>query len=78
MGMDVAKVFTNGKSQAIRIPKAYRFTTDEVYITKENGKVILLPKPQITWAEFFSDTDPCPDFQLDRIDNVEPQQRTLL
>jgi antitoxin VapB len=75
--MDVAKVFTNGKSQAIRLPKAYRFSTDEVYITKQNGKVILLPKPKITWEEFFSNTEPFPDFQLDRNDNVEPQQRKL-
>ena len=75
MAMEVAKVFTNGKSQAIRLPKAYRFNTDEVYITKENGKVVLLPKPKITWAEFFSDTDTFPDFQLDRTDNEKPQQR---
>ena len=77
MTMEVAKVFTNGKSQAIRLPKAYRFNTDEVYITRENGKVVLLPKPKITWEEFFSNTEPCPDFILDRKDNVEPQQREL-
>jgi len=77
MAMEVAKVFTNGKSQAIRLPKAYRFNSDEVYITKENGRVILLPKPNITWEEFFSNTEPCPSFHLDRKDNVEPQQRIL-
>jgi len=73
--MEVAKVFTNGKSQAVRLPKAYRFSTDEVYVTKENGKVILLPKPKITWEEFFANTETYPDFILDRKDNVEPQQR---
>ena len=77
MTMEVAKVFTNGKSQAIRLPKAYRFDTDEVYTTRENGKVVLFPKPKITWEEFFSNAEPCPDFHLDCEDDVAPQQREL-
>jgi antitoxin VapB len=40
----VAKVFQNGRSQAIRIPKEYRVDTDEVYVDKVDGKLIITPK----------------------------------
>ena len=42
--MDTAKVFTNGRSQAIRLPKECRFRDDEVYIKKLGEMVILIPK----------------------------------
>ena len=41
--MEVAKVFTTGRSQAVRIPKQYRFDTDELYINKIGEAVILTP-----------------------------------
>lgn len=51
----VAKLFTNGRSQAVRLPAAYRFDTKEVFIRQdtETGDVILSRKPA-TWDEFFS------------------------
>ena len=42
---DVAKVFTTGRSQAVRLPKAYRFDTAEVQIERQGDAVILRPKP---------------------------------
>lgn len=39
----VAKIFTTGRSQAVRLPKAFRFTTDEVTIEKVGNAVILRP-----------------------------------
>ncbi len=42
--MDTAKIFENGKSQAIRIPKAYRLKGKEAYITRVGDAIILLPK----------------------------------
>jgi antitoxin VapB len=47
--MDTAKIFTNGKSQAVRLPKPYRFEGDEVYIKKTPEGVLLIPKTQSTW-----------------------------
>ena len=41
--METAKIFMNGRSQAIRLPKAYRFEGDEVYIKKVGDVVILIP-----------------------------------
>jgi antitoxin VapB len=44
--MDIAKVFMTGRSQAVRLPKAYRFETSEVLIEKRpDGAVVLRPKP---------------------------------
>lgn len=44
----VAKLFLNGRSQAVRLPAAFRFDVDEVFIRKdpETGDVILSRKPE--------------------------------
>lgn len=47
--MDTAKLFVNGKSQAVRLPKAFRFDGDEVYIKKVADGVLLLPKNTSVW-----------------------------
>ena len=43
-----AKIFMNGRSQAVRLPLAYRFDTDEVYISRDEttGNIILSAKPK--------------------------------
>jgi len=50
-----AKVFTNGRSQAVRLPVQFRFEEKEVYIRKnpETGEVILSRKPD-NWDDFFT------------------------
>ena len=50
----VAKIFSNGRSQAVRLPVAYRFDTKEVFIRQdeETGDVILSRKPS-DWDGFF-------------------------
>lgn len=47
--MDTAKIFTNGRSQAIRLPKAYRFEGKEVYIKRLSEGVLLMPKDDSIW-----------------------------
>jgi len=47
--MEKAKLFINGRSQAVRIPKAYRFEGNEVYIKKVPGGVLLLSEKQSPW-----------------------------
>jgi antitoxin VapB len=47
--METAKLFTNGRSQAVRLPKPYRFEGNEVYIKKVRGGVLLMPKDQSVW-----------------------------
>ena len=42
--MQTARVFNNGNSQAVRLPKEFRFNDDEVIIKKVGGAVLLIPK----------------------------------
>lgn len=42
--METAKLFINGNSQAVRLPKEYRFRGDEVVIKRMGNAVVLLPK----------------------------------
>ena len=41
--METAKLFKNGQSQAVRLPKEYRFEGEEVYLKKVVNTVILIP-----------------------------------
>ena len=58
--MDTAKLFQNGRSQAVRLPKAYRFSGGQVFIRKVGKGVLLLPE-EAAWetliegVEQFSD-----------------------
>ena len=75
-----AKLFMNGRSQAVRLPVDYRFDCDEVYIRKdpETGDVVISRKPG-SWDDFFKlmETIDVPeDFMADR-DNEIPQERDL-
>lgn len=50
----VAKIFTTGRSQAVRLPKEFRFNTKEVTIERQGDAVILRPKfatKEDWWAE---------------------------
>jgi antitoxin VapB len=51
----VAKLFKNGRSQAVRLPAAFRFEGDEVYIRRDptSGDVILSAKPR-SFERFFA------------------------
>jgi antitoxin VapB len=55
--MDTAKLFKNGRSQAVRLPKEYSFTGDEVYVKKVNGVVMLIPKNQNPWKTLINSLD---------------------
>jgi len=41
--METAKLFTNGRSQAVRLPKDFRFEGSKVYIKKVGNGVLLIP-----------------------------------
>jgi antitoxin VapB len=72
--MDTAKIFKNGKSQAIRLPKQYRFQGSKVYVKQVGNAVVLIPE-QDSWQTLieslaqFSD-----DFMLER-QQPPPQER---
>ncbi len=54
--MLTAKVFENGRSQAVRLPKDYRFDDDEVVINKIGDIVLLMPKNS-RWNNFLKSLD---------------------
>ena len=49
--MDTAKIFENGRSQAVRLPQKYRFNADEVVIQRLGDAVLLVPKESL-WQTF--------------------------
>ncbi|NBI68354.1 AbrB/MazE/SpoVT family DNA-binding domain-containing protein [Pseudoflavonifractor sp. 60] len=49
--METAKVFENGRSQAVRLPKKFRFNTDEVVVQQLGEAVLLVPKEAL-WKTF--------------------------
>lgn len=49
--METAKIFENGKSQAVRLPKKFRLSGDEVYVQKVGQAVVLMPK-ESAWEIF--------------------------
>ena len=49
---ETAKVFMSGRSQAVRLPKEFRFATKEVTIERQGSAIVLRPKPDsATWAQ---------------------------
>lgn len=54
--METAKIFQNGSSQAVRLPKECRFSGDEVYVKKVGTAVMLYPKDQV-WETFLNGLD---------------------
>ena len=75
--MDTAKLFKNGRSQAVRLPKKYRFSGDQVFLRKFGNGVILMPEEK-TWdslvesVELFSD-----DFLEDRDQGIHDKREGL-
>ncbi|MDD2769948.1 MAG: type II toxin-antitoxin system VapB family antitoxin [Methylococcus sp.] len=75
----VAKLFTNGRSQAVRLPAVYRFDAKEVFIRRdpETGDVVLSRKPP-SWDEFFAalqGADVPPEFLSEKERDQEAQER---
>lgn len=75
-----AKIFTNGRSQAVRLPAAYRFNSKEVFIRRDpkSGDVILSRKPG-TWDDFFDllKTIKIPKNFMDEREDSLPQERDI-
>jgi antitoxin VapB len=75
-----AKLFRNGRSQAVRLPSDYRFEGSEVFVRRDpvTGDVILSRRPE-SWGDFFAllkIVDVPEDFLSDRGD-APPQKREL-
>lgn len=75
--MKTAKIFQNGQSQAVRLPKEFRFNGKEVYVKRLGNAVVLLPKddwwaPMLKHAGKFTD-----DFMNERDQGVVENREDL-
>jgi antitoxin VapB len=77
--VEKARVFRNGRSQAVRIPAQYRFTSDEVYIRHNaaTGELTLSERPlQPSLEEIFAELDAAgaADFVIERDLSLPPDR----
>ncbi len=72
----VAKVFQNNRSQAVRIPKEFQYSTSEVTIRKEGLDVILTPRPK-SWAEYFATAPKASEDFMNNVEELPMQKRDL-
>jgi antitoxin VapB len=76
--MKSAKIFPNGRSQAIRLPKEFQFTTEEVYVNKVGGVVMIFPREK-GWKILAESLDHfTEDFMKSRDQGGKPEERTAL
>ena len=76
--METAKVFETGRSQAVRIPKRFRFSGDEVFIQKVGNVLLLTPKEK-AWETFLEGLNSfTEDFFQDGRKQGAPQVRESL
>lgn len=76
--MDTAKLFMTGRSQAVRLPKEYRFEGDEVLIKRVGDAVVLLPRTR-SWDALVESLNLFePGFRLEREQPARQQERTKL
>ena len=68
----MAKVFKNGRSQAIRLPKEYRVDSDEVYIEKVGHSLVIIPKEKSKWDIMRNAIEDFEGFDFER--NQQEQQ----
>lgn len=72
-----AKLFRNGRSQAVRLPARFRFEgADEVFVSKVGDKVVLSAKPS-SWDDFFEAKPAAAQGLLARRGDRRPQKRRL-
>ena len=73
--MQTAKLFQNGRSQAVRLPKEYQFAGEEVLIQKHGAAVLLFPYEK-AWEVFMEGLNSfSADFMRDGRDQGEDQKR---
>jgi antitoxin VapB len=75
--MQTAKIFVNGRSQAIRLPKEFRFSGDDVFI-KKIGKIVVLFSKNDPWAPLINSLDQFTDDFMETRDQPTQGSRERL
>ncbi|KUJ74932.1 virulence factor [Thiomicrospira sp. XS5] len=70
-----ARIFQSGNSQAVRIPKEFRFDVTEVEIFKRGDEIVLKPKPKNLGVAFKLLGEMPDDFMVEGREDTLPQER---
>ena len=73
-----AKIFRNGRNQAVRIPVEFSFDTEAVTIEQRGETLILRPKREAGWARFFEDPSLILPDDFETGEDPPPQERESL
>ena len=76
--METAKIFENGRSQAVRLPKKFRFDAEEVVVQQLGAAVLLVPKESL-WQTFLDGLEGFTNdiFEDGRDQGVQKEQEPL-
>jgi antitoxin VapB len=69
-----AKIFMNNRSQAVRLPKDFQFSTQEVFIRKEGSDVVLSPRPT-DWSSYLAEGPVASASFMEGIADLPAQER---
>ena len=72
--MQTAKIFINGRSQAVRLPKNCRFSGNDVFVKKIGKMVVLIPKDD-PWSSLVNSLDQFTDDFMDERDQSNQKSR---
>jgi antitoxin VapB len=71
-----AKVFMNNRSQAVRLPKEFQFSTPEVFIRKQGDEVILSARPK-DWSGYLASDAVASEEFMEGVEDLPVQERSL-
>jgi len=69
-----AKIFMNNRSQAVRLPKDFQFSSQEVFIRKQGSAVVLSPQP-FDWTSYLSETPAASANFMEGVEDLPAQER---
>jgi antitoxin VapB len=72
--VETARLFKNGQSQAVRLPKDFRFEGEKVFIKRVGNAVVLIPY-QDSWETLFESLDQFSDDFMNEGEQPAPQER---
>ena len=68
------KIFMNNRSQAVRLPKEFQFSTQEVFIRKEESAVVLSPRP-FDWTSYLAEAPVASPNFMENVEDLPVQER---
>ena len=71
-----AKIFMNNRSQAVRLPKEFQFSVQEVFIRKEGSDIVLSPRP-CDWSAYLAEGPVASESFMKGVKDLPLQERKL-